>query len=77
MWSSWSGSASVLSAPSKVMRLMIWWGFIVPCSVSRRRIVMSVIEPAPWWPRIGMPLIAAMSTALPVECSETLPDAVR
>ena len=56
---------------------MIWCGFIVPCSVSSRRIVMSVIEPAPWWPRIGMPLIAAMSTALPEECSETLPEAVR
>ena len=26
---------------------------------------MSVIEPAPWWPMIGMPLISAMSTALP------------
>ena len=26
---------------------------------------MSVIEPSPWWPRIGIPLIAAMSTALP------------
>ena len=77
MWSSWSGSASVLSAPSKVIRLMIWCGFIVPCSVSSRRIVMSVIEPGPWWPTIGMPLIAAMSTALPVECSETLPEVVQ
>ena len=54
--------------------VMIWCGFIVPWSVSSRRIVMSVIEPSPWWPRIGMPLIAAMSTALPEECSETLPD---
>ena len=77
MWSLWSGSDSVLSAPSKVIREMIWCGFIVPCSVSRRRIVMSVIEPGPWWPRIGMPLIVAMSTALPDECSETLPEAVR
>jgi hypothetical protein len=77
MWSPWSGSDMVLSAPSKVIRLMIWWGFIVPCSVSSRRIVMSVIEPAPWWPRIGMPLTFAMSTALPDECSETLPEAVR
>ena len=34
---------------------------------------MSVIEPSPWWPRIGMPLTFAMSTASPVECSETLP----
>ena len=56
---------------------MIWCGFIVPWRVSRRWIVRSVIEPLPWWPTIGMPLIAAMSTALPVECSETLPDAVR
>jgi hypothetical protein len=47
MWSAWSGSESVLSAPSKVISEMIWWGFIVPCSVSSRRIVMSVIEPAP------------------------------
>ena len=37
---------------------------------------MSVIEPEPWWPRIGMPLILAMSTALPEEWWETLPDAV-
>src|SRR3954463_12066857 len=37
---------------------------------------MSVIEPGPWWPRIGMPLMAAMSTAVPVECSLTLPDVV-
>ena len=55
---------------------MIWWGFIVPWSVSRLRIVMSVIEPSPWWPTIGVPLMAAMSTALPEECSETLPEAV-
>ena len=39
--------------------------------------VMSVIEPEPWWPMIGIPLTAAMSTALPLECSDTLPDAVR
>ena len=55
---------------------MIWCGLIVPCSVSRRRIVMSAIEPSPWWPRIGIPLIFAMSTALPDECAETLPLAV-
>ena len=53
---------------------MIWSGFIVPCSVSRRCTVSSVIEPLPWWPRIGMPLILAMSTALPDECWEMLPD---
>ena len=29
---------------------MIWSGFIVPCSVSSRWIVSSVIEPAPWLP---------------------------
>ena len=38
-------------------------------SVSRRRTAVSVIEPGPWWPAIGMPLRAEMSTALPVECS--------
>ena len=38
---------------------------------------MSVIDPGPWWPRIGMPLIAAMSTASPMLCSDTLPDVVR
>ena len=56
---------------------MIWCGFIVPWRVSRRWIVTSVIEPEPWWPMIGTPLIAAMSIAVPVECSETLPEAVR
>ena len=77
MWSSWSPIAKVLSASSKVIREMIWCGFIVPCSVSRRWIVRSVIEPEPWWPMIGTPLMAAMSIAVPVECSETLPEAVR
>ena len=37
---------------------------------------MSVIEPAPWLPRIGMPLIFAMSIALPDECADTLPAVV-
>ena len=64
-WSSWSPIASVFSAPSNVMRLMICAGFIVPRSVSSSRIVASVIEPAPWLPMIGTPLIAAMSTAVP------------
>ena len=68
--------ASVLSAPSKVISEMIWSGFIVPWSVSRRWIVRSVIEPLPWWPMIGMPLTIAMSTALPDECWETLPEDV-
>ena len=64
----------VVGARGRSSGEMIWCGFIVPWSVSSRRIVMSVIEPGPWWPRIGMPLIAAMSTALPEECSETLPE---
>ena len=56
---------------------MIWCGFIVPWRVSRRWIVRSVIDPLPWVAGvIVMPLIAAMSTALPVECSDTLPPAV-
>ena len=37
---------------------------------------MSVIEPGPWCPLMGMPLMAAMSTALPLECSEMLPEVV-
>ena len=77
MWSSWSPIANVLSVPSKVISEMIWCGFIVPWSVSRRWIVRSVIEPLPWVAGVmTMPLIAAMSTAVPVECSETLPPAV-
>ena len=36
---------------------------------------MSVIEPLPWVAEvIGMPLIAAMSTALPVECCGDVAD---
>ena len=38
--------------------------------------VISVTEPGPWLPRIGMPLTAGMSTALPLEWWETLPEAV-
>ena len=34
---------------------------------------MSVIDPLPWWPRIGVPLMAAMSTASP----EVLGDVAR
>ena len=64
----------MLSVPGNVISEMIWCGFIVPCRVRSRWIVISVMEPAPWWPRIGMPLIAAMSTAVPVECSLTLPE---
>ena len=69
--------ANVLSAPSKVISEMIWLGFIVPWSFSRRWIVMSVIEPGPWVAGvITIPLMAAMSTAVPVEWWETLPDDV-
>ena len=56
---------------------MIWCGGIVPWSSISRRTVCSVIPPGSWWPRIGMPLIFAMSTALPELCSETLPELVR
>ena len=76
MWSAWSPIASVLSVPSYFISVMICAGFIVPCRVSSLRTVMSVIEPAPWLPRIGMPLILAMSIALPEECAETLPPVV-
>ena len=34
---------------------------------------MSVIEPAPWWPWIGMPLIAEMSTLSPVAPAASTP----
>ena len=44
-----------------------------PLSCSRRRIVMSAIPPSCWLPRIGMPLIAATSTARPYQWSETRP----
>ena len=66
MWFQCSGIASVFGAPGYCIRLMIWWGTNSPCSVSSARIVRSVIVPAPWWPAIGMPLIAEMSTASPV-----------
>ena len=56
---------------------MIWCGFIVPWSVSRSLTSASVSVPGPWLPSTGMPLISAMSTASPVECSLTLPDVVR
>ena len=41
-----------------------------------RRTDCSVIPPGSWWPRIGTPLILAMSTALPEEWWETLPELV-
>jgi hypothetical protein len=52
---------------------MIWFGCIAPWSVSSRRIVTSVIEPAPWWPRIGIPLIFEMSTLSPVLPAASVP----
>ena len=69
--------ASVLSVPGYCIRLMIWRGLAVPCSVNSRRTVMSPIEPTPWWPRIGMPLIFfATSTALPALRSGVFSNAV-
>jgi hypothetical protein len=41
------------------------------------RTACSVTPFCSWWPMIGMPLIAAMSTALPEEWWETLPELVR
>jgi hypothetical protein len=49
---------------------------MVPWSRMSRRTACSVIPPTSWWPRIGIPLIFAMSTALPELCSDTLPDLV-
>src|SRR5918999_2292025 len=75
MWSAWSAIAKV--APPSSSSEMIWAGAIVPCSCIRRRTVCSVIPPASWWPRIGMPLTAAMSTAFPDEWCDTLPELVK
>ena len=36
-----------------------------------------MIPPGSWWPRIGTPLILAMSTALPEEWWDTLPELVK
>ena len=58
-------------------KLMIWCCVIEAGSVSSLRIVVSVIEPGPWCPVIGVPLISEMSTASPVECSDTLPSVVK
>jgi len=54
--------ANVLSAPANVISEMIWCGFIAPWSVSRLWIVTSVTDPGPWWPAIGMPLMAERVT---------------
>jgi hypothetical protein len=59
--------------PGYCIRLMIWSGAIAPWSVSSRRIALSAIDPAPWFPRIGVPLIFEMSTPLPDACWEMLP----
>ena len=56
---------------------MIWCGRSVPWRRIRRRTAWSVTPPGSWWPTIGTPLILEMSTALPEECSETLPEVVR
>ena len=48
-----------------------------PGAASTSRTSASVSEPGPWLPRIGWPLISAMSTAPPVECWLTLPEVVR
>src|ERR671910_248251 len=53
------------------MSEMIWPGRIVPWRARSRRIVTSVIEPLPWWPRIGLPFTAAVSTGLPPLCPDT------
>ena len=39
----------------------------------KRDLTALMTNSQPWWPRNGLPLIAAMSTAFPEECSETLP----
>ena len=56
---------------------MIWSGWSVPCRRIRRRTVWSAIPPDSWWPRIGTPLTFEMSTALPEEWWDTLPEAVK
>jgi hypothetical protein len=46
---------------------MIWLGAIEPWSCIRSRTSASVIDPGPWFPSTGRPLIWAMSTAFPEE----------
>ncbi len=65
MWSAWSAIDMV--APPMSNREMIWAGAIVPWRAISLRTETSVIPPGSWWPRIGMPLIREMSTALPDE----------
>ena len=68
--------ASVFAASGYFIRLTIWLGTNSPWRVSSVRIVLSVIEPAPSCPAIGMPLTAEMSTAPPVSAPATRPAAV-
>ena len=56
---------------------MIWSGAIVPWRRISRRTAWSVIPPGSWWPRIGTPLILAMSIALPELWWDTLPELVK
>ena len=74
MWSAWSAIANV--GPPSSSSEMTWSGRIVPWSRISWRTVWSVIPPGSWWPRIGTPLTLAMSTALPEQWWETLPEAV-
>ena len=70
-WSSWSPIAKL--GPPKFISEITWSGVIVPWSSRTSRTSDSVIEPGPWLPSTGMPLIWAMSTALPEEWCEMLP----
>ncbi len=61
--------ASVFAASGYFIRLVIWLGTYSPCRVSSVRIVLSVIDPEPSCPAIGMPLTSEISTAPPVSLS--------
>src|ERR1700756_1500551 len=45
---------------------MIWLGAVLAWRVRRRRMVMSVMLPLPWWPWIGMLLMRVMSIVEPL-----------
>ncbi len=62
------GTRERAGAPGYCIRLTIWWGTNSPRSVSSVRIVVSVIDPEPWWPATGTPLICEIVTASPM-CS--------
>ena len=74
MWSAWSAIAKL--GPPRSSSEISSAGTIAPCSVRIARTAWSVTPPGSWWPRIGTPLMAAMSTALPIEWYETLPEVV-